>query len=1107
MPDVRIARTAVVGVLIALALATVVAQPETGVRAWRGTLQLPTYAEDAPNPNPPFDLFTFGRFNYPYPLRDALTDRRETVTWRTLNLENEYLRLTVLPDLGGHIYSCLDKRSGREMFYANSAIKKALIGYRGAWAAFGVEFNFPVSHNWVSMSPVDFAVAQHPDGSGSIWVGNVDQVYGSQWRVELRLQPGRSVLDQHVALYNRSDVRHRYYWWSNGAVQVWDDSHLVYPTELMATHGFTAVEPWPIDRKGRDLSIIRNEVDGPVSLFTYQTREPFVGVYHPRTQSGTVHVADPSELPVHKFWSWGNDRDAATWRTALSDDDSAYVELQAGLFRNQETYAFLEPQESVRFSEHWLPVRDLGGITRANVDGVLYMERTAPGSIRLELDVTRDLPGARISVRQGSTVVLEKTVTLSPREVWRAEVDHLTTAAVTFDLVDASGTRVMAHTEQVFDRTPASEVRLGSRETEPVSEGSPRSADEIVENGMLDELEGRRLAALDRYRDGLAHNPHSLALLKAAGRLSVALGWAAGGARSSPAIEWLEEASARNTTDFETRYYLGLALVAAGRPRDARPHFEAARRFRATRVPALMQLARLSAADGNLAEALRCLQMIGTDSPQASLAGALEVAVLRRLDRPADARERAQHWQAIDPTSSLIRHESSLLGEPDQDLWPHLGADANRVLDLVDQYLAIGSYKEALALLEHEYPQVEPPARENGAVTPAESPLVAYYRGYVRQQLGGDAGGDYAKARVLSTKYTFPSRPSSYAVLNDALRLNPEDGTARFLLGSLYLASGRAQPAIEEWQRVRRMRPAIPTLHRNLGLALLQGTPNYKEARGTLEEGIEADGENVEGYLALDGVLSATHAAPRDRVAALRRFPPPDRMPSPLVYKLAIGLAEAGQAAEAERLFHGRFFPKEEGGTSVRAVYAQVRLASARAAAGAGNCTAAREMLDTLSAERQDLPFTAGGLGDVLRPPTMARQAAVINWICGRRDAARAEWRRLAQAASDGGAPMALAIADEARSRLGAVRTTNQRRRLEAALEAMTRALDSGDTSNPGYTELTRASLLAALDRSDESRRSMTQVFLFPDRNLSHAWAHAIMQDLPPEGGRHNGGD
>ena len=215
------------------------------VRVWQDTLRLPTYVEGAANPNAPFDLFTFGRFNYPYPLRDSLTDTRETVTWRSLHLENEYLRLTVLPDLGGHIYGCLDKRTGQQMFYANSAIKKALIGYRGAWAAFGVEFNYPVSHNWASMSPVDFATARHADGSASIFVGNTDQVYRGRWRVELRLQPSKTLLEQKVELYNSTDVRHRYYWWTNGAVQAWEDSQLVYPTELMATHGFTSIEPWP----------------------------------------------------------------------------------------------------------------------------------------------------------------------------------------------------------------------------------------------------------------------------------------------------------------------------------------------------------------------------------------------------------------------------------------------------------------------------------------------------------------------------------------------------------------------------------------------------------------------------------------------------------------------------------------------------------------------------------------------------------------------------------------------------------------------------------------------------------------------------------------------
>src|SRR5437016_5084486 len=253
------------------------------VRVWEGVLNLPAYEEGAPDPNPPFDQFAIGRFNYPYTMRPEITDQRVEHRWRAIYLENEYLKCSVLPDLGGHIYTCIDKISGQPMFYANPSIKKARIGYRGAWAAFGVEFNFPVSHNWVSMSPVDFATAQHPDGSGSIWVGNTDRVYGSRWRVELNLQPGRAVLEQKVDLYNASDVRHRYYWWSNAAAQVWDDSRLVYPTELMGTHGFTRIEPWPIDQQGRDLSVIRNQTDGPVSLFTYRTREPFVGVYHPRT--------------------------------------------------------------------------------------------------------------------------------------------------------------------------------------------------------------------------------------------------------------------------------------------------------------------------------------------------------------------------------------------------------------------------------------------------------------------------------------------------------------------------------------------------------------------------------------------------------------------------------------------------------------------------------------------------------------------------------------------------------------------------------------------------------------------------------------------------------
>src|SRR5215831_11065035 len=373
------------------------------VRVWQGTLTLPTTVEGPPDPNPPFDLFATTRFNYPYTLRDNLTGQEKDVAWRALFLENEYLKCTVLPDIGGHLYTCVDKISGQPMFYANPTIKKARIGYRGAWAAFGVEFNYPVSHNWVSMSPVNYALTAHPDGSASVTVGNVDRVYGMEWTVELTLRPGSTVLEQRVTLSNRSDVRHRFYWWNNAGVQVWDDSRIQYPQRFAAAHGFAEVQRWPVDAQGKDLSIIRNQTDGPVSLFTHGSREDFMGVWNPHSNTGTAHFAEYLQVPAKKIWSWGVDADGLDWRKALSDNDSAYVELQANLFRNQETYAFLEPRQAISFTEYWMPVRDTGGISRANLAGVVHLERNK-GVLSVALNVSRKISGAAVIILNESSV-------------------------------------------------------------------------------------------------------------------------------------------------------------------------------------------------------------------------------------------------------------------------------------------------------------------------------------------------------------------------------------------------------------------------------------------------------------------------------------------------------------------------------------------------------------------------------------------------------------------------------------------------------------------------------------------------------------------------------
>jgi hypothetical protein len=242
------------------------------VRVFEATLDLATDEEGPPDPNPPFDLFRHTRFSYPYTLRETLTGRQSVVRYRALILENEHLRCVVLPDLGGHLYNCVDNANGADLFYANRSLRKAQIGYRGAWVAFGVEFNFPVSHNWVSLSPVDFATRTNEDGSASIWVANVDRVYGMQWRVELRLRPGAAVLEQRVALYNPSPVRRRFYWWNNAGVRVRDESRIAYPMRFTASHGFREVDTWPVDSKGVDLSRVGNHLHAGLPLRPRQPR-------------------------------------------------------------------------------------------------------------------------------------------------------------------------------------------------------------------------------------------------------------------------------------------------------------------------------------------------------------------------------------------------------------------------------------------------------------------------------------------------------------------------------------------------------------------------------------------------------------------------------------------------------------------------------------------------------------------------------------------------------------------------------------------------------------------------------------------------------------------
>jgi tetratricopeptide (TPR) repeat protein len=1058
------------GYLLAIAfLASFVLPASSQVRVWQGTFSLPTYEEGPPDPNPPFDQFATTRFNYPYTLRTNLTSRRADHQWRAIFLENEYLKCTVLPDLGGHLYTCIDKINNQPMFYANPSIKKANIGYRGAWAAFGVEYNFPVSHNWMSLSPIDFAFAQNSDGSASVTVGNVDRVYGMRWSVEMVLRPKSTVLEQRVTLSNRSDVRHRFYWWNNAGVQVWDDSKIEYPMRFTASHGFTEVEPWPIDSSGRDLSIIHNQTSGPVSLFVHGSREPFMGVWNPHTNSGTAHFANFNEVPAKKTWSWGVDADGLDWRKALSDNDSAYVEVQAGLFRNQETYAFLQSRQTINFSEYWMPVRDIGGITRANLSGVLALRRKG-SSLVIGFNANNPVLGATISVLEGGKQIWNASADLVPEHAWSHEValpnsDRKYTVAVR----DRTGAVLMQQTEGEYDWAPSSEIKVGPQSSHQIPPPESRGEDDWIELGKTQELNGNLLQALQTYSDLLKKNGNSYAGLKAAGRLSASL------LHYEDAATYLQRALDRNTTDAETAYYLGIAYDGLESPAKARNNFEIAFRLPEWRAAAALRLAELSAREQNLDLAKFYLSSAVQSAPN-DLRAAEEFTAIQKALGTENSAHQAEESLKHFPLSDFLRNE---VGDVDLQ---HLANDHSRILNIAREYMRLGLYRQALDVLSLRYPEPRQDESEPGVTAPARDPMLAYYRAYCRMKLGESSAEEDQIAASLSTNYVFPSSADDLIVLRTAVQANSSDANAHYLLGTLYFSRALTDQALSEWESARKLNPKIPVLDASLGLALLHIKNDPEAALEVFREGIHNDQRNDAGYLGADQVLSILNRPSKDRVQALELYPDMAQMPTELVFELALNLAEAGDFDGATALFHNRFFPREEGGTNVRQVWVEVQLMRALKQAKKKNCGEAIATSDRIVSPVEGLSFTQDGLQPFLETARTNYLLGKVDAQCGRPEDARKHFESAAAKSERG----EIVSAWQAAQQLPGFDNNHWTSRLNSEQ----RSTATSENSSSVYNQ---AMIDRALGHEQKADAEFRQVFLLPDHFLSYHLAREGM--------------
>ena len=384
------------------------------VRAWAEPLVIPTYPAMPPDRNPMFlekrvYQGSSGRV-YPNQVTERVSDEPVDRTWQAVHLENEYVRLTILPELGGRVWTGQDRTNGYDFFYRQHVVKPALVGLLGPWISGGVEFNWPQHHRPSTFQPVDWTIEESPDGSRTVWLSEHEPMNRMKGMVGIRLRPGSAVVEARVRLVNRTPHAQTFLWWANVAVRVHDRYQSFFPPDVtfVADHARRAMSSFPIAR-GRyygvdygarpeadaDLSWYRN-IPVPTSYMAMGSTEDFFGGYDHAAEAGFVHIADHRIAPGKKQWTWGSAAFGQAWDRNLTDADGPYVELMAGVFTdNQPDFSFLAPYETRTFEQSWYPIRAIGPAVAANRELALNL-RLDGGRARVGIAATRAIPSARI---------------------------------------------------------------------------------------------------------------------------------------------------------------------------------------------------------------------------------------------------------------------------------------------------------------------------------------------------------------------------------------------------------------------------------------------------------------------------------------------------------------------------------------------------------------------------------------------------------------------------------------------------------------------------------------------------------------------------------------
>lgn len=798
-------------------------------------MMIPTYTPPAADEAPMYSEFRHhqGTTGYAYPNRVTTRverSKKNNTEYTVVRLENAYIRLLIIPALGGRIFEAYDKKNNYNFLYRQTVIKPALVGAYGNWISGGMEFNFPFHHRPATYMPVDYEIEEQADGTAIVWLAESAPSPGQYRLRELNgivLRPDKAYFATRVKIDNRTPNEYPFLWWENAAVHVNDSYQLFFPQDVHHVHhhydrhhatfplheGLYAIENHP---KDNDISKYKNTITGN-SYFAGPSHYDFFGGYDHSKECGTIHIGDHHVVPGKKMFVWGHQALADAWLNNLTDSDGPYAELMAGAFSDdQPDFSWIVPYEVKTFSQYWYPISKIGVPIYANLDVAISIDKE---NSKLKVISTGTIKNAVLKVKNESKIILKEHLTLTPAE-YKEFVLIPVDGKVSLSIQTDDGVEIMEYTE---DRQ--SVIRLPNDNMGIPTPHKLKTAQDVY-------LAGRHI---ELYRDPVWHSNeyYEVALEKDAEYLPALLGMAkyyCDNAFYKEAITSADKALAvhnrydTNPVDGTYSYRKGLAEF---RLHDYDKAYETLYKACWSSNAIAWAMPFISAIDSRRGKWLlmkKHAEAALAKEKYHAVAGTYAAIAEWKLGNGIGALQRLSDVIQNNKLDQLAKYVYGVIkNEKAENFIQTLHADPSETcIDIAVDLMNAGFYKETTELIEGLKKCQE------------ASAMALYLLAYAYEKIDNDEKS--AQNRQLAVKKRivdiFPYRLAEIDFLKAALRADESDATAAYLLGCILYDKRHYKEAEKVWKQATKSDPKFYLPYRNLAIV-------YYSKLGKREEALE----------------------------------------------------------------------------------------------------------------------------------------------------------------------------------------------------------------------------------------------------------------------------